>query len=180
MALKKLFKIDYINGNKTELRNIKRMRKSIIIGLGILILGITGCKKEDAIINIQPKHFLSDENFDQLLVEIVAVEGHEPNSDALNNLTDLLNARLNKPQGITFTQRTIESPGNVSYTADDLRSLEEDIRIAYAEDDQLAGYIFYADTEYAENTESSQVLGVAYSSTSMCVFKETIGENSED
>ena len=154
---------------------MKRITLLMVLGL---VFGWSACKKEDSIIDIQPKHFLSDKDFDQLIVEVVSVDGYGPNPDALDNLADLLNQRLKKPAGITFVQRTIEPTGNVSFTANDLRTLEDEVRTEYAEEDKLAGYIFYADAEYAENTESSKVLGVAYSSTAMCIFKETIQDHS--
>ncbi|MEO9531566.1 MAG: membrane metalloprotease [Crocinitomicaceae bacterium] len=150
-----------------------------IFTIAFIGLALSACKKEDNLIfDIQPRHFLSDDTYKSLSIEIIAVEGHEPNSASLDNLEDFLNERLNKPKGISFTQKTIPSPENYSYSAEDLRLLEDQHRTQYAQNENLTAYIYYADAEYSENTDQSEVIGLAYGSTSMCIFEETVADNS--
>lgn len=144
----------------------------------IFLGGFSSCKKEGSLFDIRPQHFLASGQYTKLQVEIVSVEGHEPHPTALNNLKDFLEARLNKPQGITFVQKTISSPNNYSFSAVDLRDLEKETRTSFAKKELLTAYIFYADQGYNEDTPSSTTLGVAYSSTSMCIFKDAIKDNS--
>ena len=150
-----------------------------LLGLAFFILVFTACKKEDNyIFDIQLKHFLSSETYKSLSVEIIYVEDHEPSQPALDNLQEFLELRLNKPNGITFTQKSIASPENYSFTADDIRELEDKHRTQYAQNENLTAFIFYADEEYAGNTSQSKTIGLAYGSTSMCIFEKTVEENS--
>lgn len=152
--------------------------KTLLIA-GLALFTVASCQKEESFFfDVHPHHFLAEDKFDALNVEVVAVEGHEPNQAALDNLENFLESRLNKSRGVTIVQRTVSSPKNNSFTAQDLRDLEDDLRSEYAENSTLTGYIFYADEGYVEDTENSQVLGLAYSSTSMCIFKDAITENS--
>lgn len=152
--------------------------KKKFTGIAFAALILIGCQKENSMLDVQPKHFLSDDKYTDLTIEIVSVEGYEPNQDALQNLKTFLEETIHKPKGITFKQSTIESPQNLSYTAGDLRSLEEETRTSYAQRNHLTAYIFYADRGYVEDTENSKILGVAYSSTSMCIFKDAINDYS--
>ena len=150
-----------------------------IFALTFLVLALSSCKKEDNyIFDIQPKHFLSEDTYKSLSVEILYVDGHEPNQAALDNLKEFLELRLNKSKGISFTQKSINSPNNYSYTADDLRDLEDKHRTQYAQNENLTAFIFYADEEYAGNTSQSKTIGLAYGSTSMCIFEKTVANNS--
>jgi hypothetical protein len=152
--------------------------KNILV-LSLITISLTACKKEDNYIHdIQPKHFLSEDTYKSLTVEVIAVEGHEPNATALVNLESFLESRLNKSQGINITQKTIPSPENISFSANDLRSLEDKQRTQYTQNENLTAYIFYADQEYAGNTNESKVIGLAYGSTSMCIFEKTVDDNS--
>src|SRR5688572_14551093 len=61
--------------------------------------------------SITPNNFLSSAKYDQLIVEIQYVSGYQPTAAAVSNLQAFLEARLNKPAGITITQQAIPSPG---------------------------------------------------------------------
>lgn len=123
--------------------------------------------------NEQPGHaandFLADSNFTELVVEIDYMEGYEPNAEALDSLEAFLEQRLNKST-ITVQEPTEIEPGNQeSYTADEIRELEDQHRDTFTEtmeDDRLAAYMIIVDGEY----EESNVLGIAYYNTSNAFF----------
>ncbi|CAG5084763.1 zinc-dependent metalloprotease [Parvicella tangerina] len=147
--------------------------------MAVLLIGtMNNCRKENGVFDIKPEHFLASDKYNSLKLELVAVEGFEPHPEAIDNLVSFLENRLNKPEGIEFVQKTISSPENNSFTPEDLRDLEKDIRSEYAHKDDLTAFIFYADRGYHTDSQNAKTLGVAYSSTSMCIFKNTVDENS--
>src|SRR5690606_2639338 len=117
---------------------------------------------------------LSESEFDKLYLEILYVEGFKPTETSVNNLVSFLESRLNKSGGINIEQRSISSPGLDKYTVNDIIDIETLYREKYNTEDEIAVFGFFADAEYAENTENSSVLGIAYRNTSFTIFEETI------
>ena len=117
---------------------------------------------------------LSDTTFTSMLIELVYVEGFEPSQTTINNFVAFLEARTNKPSGITVETRAIDSPGNTSYTNADIIAIEDANRTAYNVGDQIAVWAFFADGASANNTNNGVVLGTAYRNTSFVIFEETI------
>lgn len=118
---------------------------------------------------------LSAADFDRLVVQIQYVEGHPPTDQGLQHLQDFLSARLNKPAGIVIqTPEAIQIQSRATYSAEDVRALEEQHRSTFTEGTTLAAYFLFLDGEYSE---ASNVLGIAYNNTSMAIFAETIAEH---
>jgi hypothetical protein len=117
--------------------------------------------------------FLADSNFTTLAVEIDYMEGYAPLPDAIDSLRSFLQERLNKSQIIINEPTAIPSGGQQSYSADDVRSLEEqhrDLFTGYTDSDTLTAYMIILDGQYS----SGNVLGIAYYNTSTAFFGETI------
>ena len=51
-----------------------------------------------------------------MVIELVYVEGFEPTQSSISNFVNFLKARTFKPNGITVEKRAIASPGNSTYT----------------------------------------------------------------
>jgi len=140
-------------------------------------LAVAGCHK-DRIDNgpfaIEPKDFLQSKKYEKLEIEICYVDGHSPVQASLDNLRSFLEGRLNKPGGITFTYRSIPSPGKSSYDLDALQKIEKDNRSNYSRGDKLVSFVFFTDAPYA----AGNTLGLAYGTTSCAVFEKTVEDNS--
>jgi predicted Zn-dependent protease len=117
---------------------------------------------------------LAQNSFDKLIVEIIAVEDFEPDSDTLDSFKTFLEGLLNKPEGIEIVQRTITSPGQAVYSIADIRAIENSVRTKYNEERNIAVSGIFLDGEYDKNTDNGSVLGVAYQNTSFVMFEETI------
>ncbi len=145
----------------------------------LLIAAGIGCKKDKSVSidkKINPNDFLSANNYDQLVVEIQYVTGFEPTAGTVANLKAFLEQRLNKPAGITFVMNAVASSGKTTFSADDIRSIEGAHRTQQTSGKTLTAYFYFADGDYASNSGSSKVLGVAYGNTSMVIFEKTIRE----
>lgn len=118
--------------------------------------------------------FLTAAPFASIRFEIYYVAGMKPTANTISNFESFLEDRLNKPGGISITFQEIASPGKTTYSITDIIELEDDIRTAYNEKDEVAVFGLYIDGEYSENTENGSVLGVAYRNTSFVIFEETV------
>lgn len=118
---------------------------------------------------------LSDADFEHLVVEIQYVEGMAPEQAALDDLADFLGARLTKPGGIEIRvdDQPIGPATGTTYSAADIRALEDEHREVFTSGDTLATYLLVVDGEY----EQENVLGIAYYNTSTALFGEKIQDN---
>ncbi len=117
---------------------------------------------------------LADTNFNAIHFEIFYVEGLKPTENTIANFEDFVSELLNKPKGITIELTQISSPGKTVYTIEEIRSLEDDIRTQYNNDQRVSVFGIFINGEYSENTENGSVLGVAYRNTSFVIFEETV------
>lgn len=125
-------------------------------------------------VGVSASDLLSDVNFSSLVVEVVYVDGFEPSQTAVNNFVAFLESRIYKPNGITVLKRAITSPGQSSYTNEDIILIEDTNRTQYNNENQIAVWAFFADAESANNTDAGVVLGTAYRNTSFVIYQETI------
>lgn len=119
------------------------------------------------------RDYASGERYARLIVEIDAVQGHEPDDSALNVLKTRIGERLTKPDGTTVEVRTFAS-GQDSYSVKDLRRLESAHRSHAVEGRTAVLYVLYLDGHSDQDTASGKVLGVHYATTSIAIFKESI------
>lgn len=121
---------------------------------------------------ISANDFLSDENYTRLIVEIDYMQGFAPNDEALDSLQAFLERRLNKTSIIIQTPTEIPAAGQTSYTASEIRALEQQHRDEFTEGPTLAAYMLIVDSQY----EDGNVLGIAYYNTSTAFFGGTYNE----
>lgn len=148
-----------------------------------LLIFLTSCDLNlDELISkrkdITPNDFLSANNYSSLELEVIYVEGFQPASASLTNLKEMLEARLNKPDGISVTTKSIPSPGVDGYTLDKLREIEEAHRTKHPMGKHLTSFIFFADKPYIASSGASRVLGLYYDHSSLAVFEKTVHDAS--
>ncbi len=164
------------------------MKKFLVSGAFVLLLMVTiNCsKKEDnpnpalpnASLNKKnvgdsANDFLSLVTYDKLTIELISVTGFEPSNGVINDFKSFLETRLNKPNGITVTARTIPSTGLAPYTLADITSYEDLARTKYNVARELTMYIFITEDVYKDN---NNVLGLAYRNTSFAIMGGKIKE----
>lgn len=114
--------------------------------------------------------FITDNVYDQLVVEIQYMPGAEPRSASIENLRDFLELHLEKTSVTILGPHEIPSGGQEAYSANDVRALEEEHRENFTEGSTLASYAIFLDGEFS----TRNVLGIAYYNTSTAYFGETI------
>ncbi|HKJ43866.1 MAG TPA: hypothetical protein VKA27_17345 [Sunxiuqinia sp.] len=123
---------------------------------------------------IVPHDFLSEDDFNQLKIEVTYVGNYQPQAASLDALKTFLEGRLHKSGGITITTSSISSPGKSTYSISDISALEKEHRSVYASGKKLSAWFVFVDGDYSENKDNSKVLGVAYTASSMAIFEKTI------
>ncbi|MBC5864247.1 membrane metalloprotease [Flavobacterium sp. F339] len=164
------------------------VKKINLFNLGVLLFFFSCAKDEnesaapaviDVVANKQvtgssANDLLSDRKFKSLVVEVVYVNGFEPSAAAINNFVAFISARTFKPAGINVVKRAIVSPGNTTYTTQQIVALEEANRTKYNSGTELAVWAFFADGKSSQDTAEGVVLGTAYRNTSFVIFEKTI------
>ncbi len=145
----------------------------------LLVICLTGCKKDptplfDNTGTVTPKDFLTDTKYTKLVIQIDYVNGHEPSTVAINHIVSFLQQRINKSSGIEVNYSVVASPNKTTLTLNDIKAIEKSNRKLFTHDQTISLYMLFADGEYIENTSSTQVLGLNYSSSSLVVFNKTV------
>lgn len=166
--------------------NAKKSANFYLLSLIVIFL-FTGCIKDrpgtgfpvinaanDKITGASARDLLSQNNFASLKIEVQYMTGYAPDAPSLNNLTAFLNSILNKPGGITITQKEIAPEAKSSYTTNDIATLEQKERTAYNSGNQLDAYVIITDGNYT----NPAALGLSYRNTSICLLGKTIFDNS--
>lgn len=120
------------------------------------------------------RDLLSNEFYNRLTVEIVAVEGYQPSAKAIEGFTAFLQERLHKPDGIDIRIRNVASSKTTSFTLQKIKQIEDKTRKLYTKEDHITVFIYIADGRYAGDTSDQITLGSAYRNTSIVVYGETL------
>jgi predicted Zn-dependent protease len=118
--------------------------------------------------------FLSAAQYNSVVIEALYVSGFQPTAQTLNNLKSFMEARLNKPGGITIVQREIASPGGTPYDINEIAGIETLNRTKYNNGNVLALYLLFVDGKSSTDTDSSFILGTAYRNTSFVMFENSV------
>ena len=161
--------------------------KNSLSAILFIILFVISCSKNqgstglpsvnpvnDRMVGASAKELLTASNYNSLIIEIQYMPGFQPDQASLNNLSAFLNTYLNKPGGITFHQAAISASGKASLTLNEISTIEKNSRTAYSTGTTATIYILVADAMYSD----PNVLGIAYRNTSVCLFGQTIQQNS--
>ncbi|WP_430467629.1 membrane metalloprotease [Winogradskyella ouciana] len=158
----------------------------------LLLLVIVGCSKDDSVsgndegnnpidvnlnrqaVGSSANDLLSGNTYSKMIVELVYVEGFEPNETTVSNFVNFLQNRVHKPNGITVEKRSIPSPGETIYSIQDIANIEIAERQNYNTEDTIAVWALFIDGESENNTNNNVTLGSAYWNTSFVIFEETV------
>ena len=154
--------------------------KNLLYFILLINILLVQCQKETPLTNnqIEPHDFLSEEKYNNLIVEVQALNGFQPTTAAINNLKAFLEKRLNKSAGIVIKQNNISSTVREFYSLDEIKDIEKNNRFYHTKDKTLTAYFLFVDGDYAGNSGDSKVLGIAYGSSSMVIFEKTIRDYS--
>ena len=118
---------------------------------------------------------LSNNTFNNLLIEVAHVEGFRPTDDAMLAFETYLRDRTFK-ENIEIQYLSLPSPNQEDLTIQEVANLEDQNRTAFNNGDTLAIYIYFADApDEDDDIDSGLVtLGSVYRNTSMVIYEETV------
>lgn len=154
------------------------MRK--IVPFLILLCLFNSCRKKPLLpeSRITPRDFLSAKKYEKLVVEVVHEQGYTLDQATISHLRNFLSARLNKPKGISFTDKEIPFQGKEKISIPELQEIEKKHRPSYSARKTLSVFVFVSGSSSSKDEGDSQILGVAYGSTSIAIFGKTIQQHS--
>ena len=157
--------------------------------LSFLLLAIESCSKKDTVSNsnlpeinsennkvvgASANDLLSTSRYTSVKIEIQYMPGFQPDAAATNNLVSFINSLINKSSGVSVVQTQIAAAGNTVLSLNDIATIEKNNRTVYTSGSQLGVYFLYTNGGYTE----SNVLGLAFRNTSLCILGKTIHDNS--
>lgn len=158
---------------------------SIIILLCVLFF--SACKSDDngntaedltqankKSLGTSAEELLSSGDFESLTIELVYAEGFRPNTQSINNFSAFLEARVNKPSGISIVETVIDPPANAPFTIQEIVQIEDQNRTQYNNGQNIAVYIFFANGSSSNDTSTKVTLGSAYRNTSIVIYEKTL------
>lgn len=168
------------------------MRKILFV-IGLFSLILMSCSSDDnggeeapitappanITANLQPvgssaRDFLTAENFNSIVIDIVHVAGFRPADQSINNLISFIEERTFKPGGVRAQITSIPSNGDDEFSIQEIAEIETERRTLYNDGDELALFIFFADADSENSSGNSVVVGAAYRNTSMVIYENTI------
>lgn len=120
--------------------------------------------------------FITDTQFDELVVEVQFMPGAEPLEESLQNLRVFLERHLQKTTITILEPTQIPSLDQAAYSVQDIVDIENEHRENFTSENRLASYALFVDGEFT----SQNVLGIAYFNTSTAYFGETIDRVTSD
>jgi hypothetical protein len=164
------------------------MKKFKYILFALLIIVGNSCSKDDENttengVNKAPNQkptgrsandFLSANNYESLVIEVSYAENLRPNTQSLLNLKQFLEARLNKPTGISIIEKQISTQAGSPFSVSEINTIENSVRTKYNDVNVLTLHLLFLNGDYIDDTATSKVLGVAYRNTSCVLFETAI------
>jgi len=158
-----------------------------LFALVALVLSMNGCKSDDSgddpndpkaenlkSLGVSAEDLLSEDIYNSLTVEFIYVNGYQPLQETVDLFRVMLEDRLNKPGGINFIENVISIPIDESLTIQEIRDIETANREVYTTGDNIAVYIYFANGNSNNDTNTSVTLGTAYRNTSLVVYEKTL------
>ncbi len=125
-------------------------------------------------LGVSANDLLADDIYTSLTVEIAYSNNLRPLQESIDAFKDFLEARLYKPDGITFIETEIITPLVSTQSLDAILEIESEQRTQYTVGDNIAVFIYFTHASSDSDTNSSKTLGTAYLNTSMVVYENTL------
>ena len=119
-------------------------------------------------------HLLSAAPYSTLIIEIHYMPGFRVDTAVTASLVKFLNNHLNKPGGIFVEQHLISTSNKRNLTLKEIVDIERNSRRIFTDGNTIAIHFIITDSYYYDET----TLAVSYFNTSICLFGQTINENS--
>ncbi|MBU2997018.1 hypothetical protein KO500_11270 [Cellulophaga baltica] len=121
--------------------------------------------------------FLSNDNYDKLIIEVAYVTGYQPEEAAiLDNLEFIEEITFKEDIEVQYLE--LDSPNEATLSTQEVYDLEQENRTVYTDGTTLGMYIYFSDTTFEDDDPDSGLytLGAVYLNTSMVIYQESVRE----
>ena len=125
-------------------------------------------------LGVSAEDLLSENTYKSLTVEFAYSPTYRPKQETIDDYKLFLEARLNKPNDITFIETVIDIPYSEFQSVEDIRQIEENKRTAYTQGDDIAVFVYFSNANAEGDTATLLTLGSAYYNTSLVIFEKTL------
>ena len=119
---------------------------------------------------------LDDTKYTSLIIDMVYVEGYAPEAESLEIFREFLEKRVNKPDGIEISLRSVPSSNRAPFNRTDWELIEDEHREFYNTEDRIAVWVYFADGSKEVAGEVTSALGTAYKNTSIIIYEKQLRE----
>jgi hypothetical protein len=122
------------------------------------------------------QQYILAEPFPKLVLEIDSIPGFEPRSAAETDIIEELGTLLDKPGGISssHSDELVSRGSDHAWTDQELFEMADDTFNLDVDDTTAKMHILFVDGHSARDSDSSLILGLAWSNTHLVMFKDTI------
>ncbi|MEX0273209.1 MAG: hypothetical protein AB3N16_02415 [Flavobacteriaceae bacterium] len=165
------------------------MKKILWLIASLLLVGIASCSNDDTVtdppaVDKTPNlkaagdsanDFLSNDNYDHVVIEAAYVNGFKPTAQAMAQLVTFIKEHTFK-QNIEIVYKEVGSPQQESLSLEEIVELEEKHRSKYNQGTSLALFIYFADAPSEDDDEDQGLvtLGAVFRNTSMIIHEVTV------
>jgi len=165
------------------------MKKIVFLPFLLFSLLLIQCSKDDPITEPTPdfkaanllgtgdsaNDILANDTYSNMVIEAVYNPGFRPTALAMADFVSFIEERTFK-NDISVVYREIPSEGVETFSIQQAADLEADVRTLYNEDDTIAIYIYFSDTNSEGDDPENELvtLGASYRNTSMIIYEKTI------
>lgn len=146
-----------------------------------LIVLLSHCKKDDSnnssanqSVGSFANAYLSDNRYTSLDIEVLYEAGMPTETGSMDSVKAFLQKRLNKKGGINIYLKEIPDQQQSTYQLEKIKQIEKTYRTVKNNINTLSASYFYAKGSYANDNNQNKTIGIAYGSSSIVIFAETI------
>jgi hypothetical protein len=154
----------------------------LLVGSLTLFSTMVGCAGDDGndpgVLGSEAANILSTTSYPKFVVEIDYVEGYAPDAKAYEFVKKVISEVMEKPGGADVYLDTVLPPmgEDHEYLLTDIKAIEKEHRSTYRGGDTVAMYFLFLDGRYQGDTDTLMTLGLAYSGSSMVMFKNNFAK----
>lgn len=155
---------------------------SVVVGLSLGCFALAsvplGCAEEEVgtgWLGSEAHNFLSSETYTHVVAEVDYVEGKAPATGAFEYMKTVINDVIAKDGATALLDSELAAQGEAhAYSLSEIREIEDANRSNYRSGDTVAVYFLFLDGRYAGDSDTSYTLGLAYSGSSVVIFKDNV------
>jgi hypothetical protein len=140
---------------------------------------MSACGDDGSNKSLRVNNYLQSDAFSRLVLEVDYVDGYAPMDEAQAGMIAKVSPLVDKPDGVAaMADETIASRGaDHAWTFAELDDLADQTNNLSVGDNTVKMHVLFVDGHYEQDSNDGKVLGLAWDSKNIAIFKKTIQDN---